>query len=83
MVYAVAWWAWCGIWMCLAGLAWYMVCPCGHGMVYGILARYWIAYGVAWQDDMYMVWTGGHGMVYGMVYRACHDIWCGLAGMEW
>ena len=32
---------------------------------------------------MYMVWPGGHGMVYGMVYRACHDIWCGVRGMAW
>ena len=51
-----------------------------HGIWY-CLARYGIAYGVAWQGDMYMVWPGGHCMVYAMVYRACHDIWSGMAGM--
>ena len=64
-----------------------MVLLGGPGMVYGMslwawhvmwycLARYGIAYGVAWQDDMYIEWSGGHGMVhvYGMVYRLCHDI---------
>ena len=62
MIYSIAWRAWHGIWYVLAGMAWYC------------LARYGIAYGVAWQDDMYMVWPGGHGMVYGMVYWLCHDI---------
>ena len=32
MVYAVALWASRGIWYCLAGLAWYTICPCGRGM---------------------------------------------------
>ena len=85
MVYDMALRAWHGLCSGLVGMAWYMALLGGPGMVYGMslqawhdvwycLARYGIAYGVAWQDDMYMVWPGGHGMVYGMVYRLCHDI---------
>ena len=62
MVYAMAWWAWHGIWYCLASLAWYMVCPVGQGIVYSFA---WYGY-MVW-GDMYMAWPGGHGMVYGMV----------------
>ena len=51
-----------------------MVCPDGHGMVYGIAWR-----GMGW----YMIRPDGHGMVYGMVERAWQDICCGLAGMAW
>ena len=61
-----------------------------HGIWYG-LARYGIAYGVAWQDDMYMVGPGRHGMVmvwsvgyvmtYDVVWRAWHGNWYGLSGM--
>ena len=36
MVYSMALWAWQGIWYELAGIAWYMVCPGAHGMVYGM-----------------------------------------------
>ena len=50
----------------IAWRAWYGIWSC--------LARFGIAFGVAWQDDMYMEWSGGHGMVYGMVYWLCHDI---------
>ena len=63
----------------------YIVLLGGLAMVYGMslrawhsigycLARYGIAYGVAWQDDMNMVWPGRHGMVNGTVCRLCHDI---------
>ena len=85
MVYDMTLRAWHGLCSGLVGMAWYVVLLGGPGMVYGMslrawhgiwyrLARYGIAYGVAWQDDIYMEWSGGHGMVYGMVYRLCHDI---------
>ena len=61
MVYAVAWCALRGIWYCLAGLAWYMVCPCGHGMVYGVA---WRGMGLhtVWLSRMTFIWFGLAGM---------------------
>ena len=91
MVYDMALRAWRGISSGFVGIAWYMVLLGGPGMVDGIylrewhgiwycLARYGIAYGVAWQDDMYMVWPAcmawymvwsiGHVMIYGVVWLA-------------
>ena len=56
MIYDMAVWAWHGIWLSLAGIA------------FGI--RYWLEdmelAGMAW----YMTWSGGHNMVYGMAWRA-------------
>ena len=85
MVYDMALRAWHGLCSGLVGMAWYIVLLGRPGMVYGMslrawhgigycLARYGIAYGVAWQDVMYMVWPGRHGMINGMVCRLCHDI---------
>ena len=45
-----------------------MVWPSGHGMIYDMSWRPWLA-GITW----YMVWPGGHRMVYGMVWQ----------GMSW
>ena len=36
MVYGMVWRTWRGILHGLAGIAWYMVLPGGHGMVYGM-----------------------------------------------
>ena len=64
MVYAMARWAWHGIWYCLASMAWYIVFPGGHGSdIWYCLEMYVMVYDVAWWADMYMGWPCGHGMV--------------------
>ena len=105
MVYDMALQAWHGlciglvgmawyIWYCLAGLAWYIVCPCGHGMVYGNAWRgmglhmVWLGrmtciwYGLAGMA-CYMVWSIGYVMIYDVVWRAWHGNWYGLVGIAW
>ena len=89
-----AWPAWHGIWYVLVGLAWYMVCPGGPGMVYGIAWR-GMGWYMVWPGGMtciwyglsgmalYMVWYSGYGMIYGVTWRAWHDKWYGLVGVGW
>ena len=92
MTYAMTWLVWHGTRYCLAGLAWYMVCP-RHGMVYGITWRglgwymvlpggmiciFYGLEGMAW----YMVWSGGHDMLNNGLAK--YDLgyvidWCGMA----
>ena len=70
MVYGMAWWASHGICNGIArcaivcvidwwGMAWYMVWPVGHDIVYHMARR-----GMA----RYMVWPCGYGMVYDMAW---------------
>ena len=68
----------------ITDMAWYMVWPGGHGMVYGMAWRAWQDrwYGLA-DMSWYMVWPGRHGIVYDMAWRAWHGIWYGLAGKAW
>ena len=73
-------------------MAWYMLWPGGHDMVYGMVCRAWhgILYGLE-GIAVYMVWPGGHGMVYGITWRGMgwymawpggmKCTWYGLAGM--
>ena len=69
MVYSMAWqalhgimvWpglAWHGIWYGVAGIAWYMVWPGGHHMVYGS-ARH---------GACHSIWYGLAGMAWCMVW---------------
>ena len=72
----MAYQVWHDIWYGLDCLAWYMVWPGKHGMVYGMALQAWhgICYGlvgIAW----YMLLLGSPGMVYGMSWQAWHGIW--------
>ena len=57
-------------------MAWYMVWPVGHDIVYLVAWR-----GMAW----YMVWPCGHGMVYGMAWQvlAWYMMWPAGHGMAY
>ena len=102
MGYDMALWAWHGLYRGLVGMAWYMVllgrpgmvCPCGHGMVYGFAWRgmglhmVWLGRmtctwnglaGMAW----YMVWSIGYVMTNAVVWWAWHGNWYGLVGIAW
>ena len=63
-------------------MAWYMVWPDGHGMLYGMT---WMACHGLWYDlaGMQSIWYDLAGMVYGMAWCAWLGIWYGLAGIVW
>ena len=73
MVYGMAWQAWH-----LYGLAWYLVWPGRHGMVWPGRAWCGIWYYLGRHDMIYMEWPGRHGICYGLT-----GIWYGLADMAW
>ena len=56
-----------GIWCGLSGMAWYMVWPDGHGIVY--VMAWWAWHGM-WYSlagiTWYILWLGDYVMVYGM-----------------
>ena len=73
MVHDMSWLAWHGIWFGLVGMAWYVVLPNGHGMVYGMAWR-------AWHAKRYSLWTW-----YGIWFGLARMLWymvC-LAGIAW
>ena len=48
-------------------MAWYMVWPGVHDMVYGMVCQAWHSIRFCLEDMAgYMIWPGGHGMVYGI-----------------
>ena len=72
-------------------MAWYVVWPDGHCMVYGMAWRAWHEKGMtwrAWHSIWYgltthgiawcMVWPGGPRMLYSMAWRASHVLRNGL-----
>ena len=63
MVYGMAMWAWHGIWLSLAEIA--------YGVLYGLYGMAWWAWNAIWYGlvgiPWYMVWPGGHGGVYDIV----------------
>ena len=92
MAFGTAYRIWHGISYGLAGMAWYIVWPGEHGMVYGMVlrARNGICYGfvgMAW----YMVLLSWPDMVYNIAWRDMEwymvwpggmtCIWHALAGM--
>ena len=65
-----AWRVWHGIWYSLASKAWYMIWPCGHGMVYAI--AWWAWHGILYSLaglPWYMVCPGSYGMIYGITWQ--------------
>ena len=77
-------------------MAWYVVWPDGHGMVYGMVWWAWHEKDMAWQAwhsiryglmmhgiAWCMVWPGRPRMLYSMALRASHGLWYGLAGISW
>ena len=67
-------------------MAWYMVWPDGHGMVYGMVYKHGMGHGVVlWYSlvDMawYMVTVCGHVIWYGLSGMAWYMIWLGVPGM--
>ena len=64
------------------GKAWgasYIVWPGGPRMLYGMVLRATMVYGMAWQ-----AWRGIYNMVWqSMAWWAPHGMWFGLMGMAW
>ena len=81
MIYGITWRAWHGIRNGLTGktyglldMAWYMIWPGRHGMVYG--TAWWV---MAW----FMVWPGGqwHCICYGLAGKAWYMVWTDVHGI--
>ena len=65
-----------GIFYGLAGMAWYKVCPHGHGMVYDMAL-------LEWHGSWYGIWYSLIDMAWYMEMLGGHGIWYSLSGMAW